>query len=70
MVVEAWNAVHRVVLLEMRQVARQQHIAHAFEFDQQAVVPGRMAGGVDYNDGAVFKYILVTGQGFELAATR
>ena len=51
----------------MREVTRDQHIAHALQFHQQAVVPGCVARCVDDDHRAIAKHILVTRQCFQLA---
>ena len=68
MEVEAGHAVVGIVLLEVREVPRDQHRAHALQLHQQAVMPRRMAGRVEDDDRAVAKHILVTRQRLQLAA--
>jgi hypothetical protein len=67
-VVEGGNAVRVVVLVEVREVAGEEHVALVLQLDEQRAVPRRMAGRTQDHDGAVAEHVLVQRQRLDLAA--
>ena len=66
--VESRHAVALVIFVKVGEVAGNQHRAHVAQLDQQAAVAGRVARRREHDHAAVAEHILVTRQGFDLAA--
>src|SRR6202043_1384540 len=66
--VEGGHAVTVVILMEVGEIAAEEHVALLFQPDQQGVMAGRMPGRVQHDDGAVAEHVLVERCGLDLAA--